>query len=77
MTNNTCDKCAHYTPDSHKKNEGSCSLMGDINEKNNPIDGCSGWDMENYSAGVFVGPKFGCIHWIRREHANNRLPHMR
>jgi hypothetical protein len=71
MTNNTCDKCAHYTPDPHKKNEGSCSLMGDINQRSNPIDGCSGWDMESYSAGVFVGPKFGCIHWIRREHADN------
>jgi hypothetical protein len=38
--------------------------MGDINQKSNPIDGCSGWDFESYSAGVFVGPKFGCIHWI-------------
>ena len=67
---NTCDKCTHYTPDSNKygiNNEGSCSLMGDINQRSNPVDSCSGWDTESYGAGVYVGPKFGCIHWIKKE----------
>jgi hypothetical protein len=61
----TCDKCANYEPD--ESNDGSCSLMGDSNVVGTPIDRCSGWDYEGYSAGVFVGPKFGCIHWIKGE----------
>lgn len=24
-----------------------------------------GWDYESYRAGVYVGPKFGCIHWVK------------
>ena len=74
---NTCDKCTHYLPDSDKyginklhaipvNNDGSCSLMGDINQRSNPVDSCSGWDSESYGAGVYVGPKFGCIHWIKK-----------
>jgi len=60
---NTCDKCAHYIP--AQDNDGECTLMGDINRRSNPIDSCSGWDVEGYGAGVYVGPKFGCIHWLK------------
>jgi len=67
----TCDKCAYYepSPEFMPPNEGSCKLMGDSNERANDVDRCSGWDYEGYSAGVYVGPKFGCIHWIKEEQA--------
>jgi hypothetical protein len=29
-------------------------------------DKCYGWDYESYRAGVYVGPKFGCIHWEKK-----------
>lgn len=67
---NTCDRCAHYTPTEHPQWEhtkyaGSCALMGDSNKQDQlvSIDRCNGWDGESYYAGVYVGPKFGCIHW--------------
>jgi hypothetical protein len=63
----TCDKCRHYTPDEHNKNDGECALMGDRNDGPVPADRCAGWDYEGYSAGVSVGPKFGCIHWEKKE----------
>lgn len=67
-THKTCDKCKHYSVSTYV-NEGSCALMGDSNE--NPVaeDRCAGWDYESYRAGVYVGPKFGCIHWIKKENA--------
>jgi hypothetical protein len=66
---NTCDQCANYKLPSgfHLTNEGSCKLMGDSNERDNDVDRCSGWDAEGYRAGVYVGPKFGCIHWMKKE----------
>ena len=68
MKRKTCDKCSHYTPPTpryfgDKNNEGTCALMGD----SNGVDSCAGWDYEGYSAGVYVGPKFGCIHWVKKE----------
>lgn len=72
----TCDKCKHYTPPSqtmvkhypNDANDGACSMMGDSNdvEVTEP-DRCYGWDYEGYRAGVYVGPKFGCIHWVRKD----------
>lgn len=69
----TCDKCTHYTPTENPDwanaiYTGSCALMGDANQQEPwvGIDRCAGWDAESYSAGVHVGPKFGCIHWERR-----------
>ena len=63
---NTCDACRHYTESDSKDLEGyeydgRCSLM----EYDAPIliDRAIPWDYECYSAGVSVGPKFGCIHW--------------
>ena len=64
----TCDKCAYYEqpPKFCSRHEGSCKLMGDSNNRDNDIDRCSGWDYEGYRAGVYVGPKFGCIHWLQK-----------
>ena len=70
---NTCDKCTHYTPAHEDKyytgsvNQGKCALMGDSNVEEIEADRCAGWDTESYGAGVYVGPKFGCIHWIKKE----------
>lgn len=70
----TCDKCSHYTPtDSPDLSSyvfaGSCSLMGDSNDQSPVVaaDRAAGWDSESYRAGVYVGPKFGCIHWARKD----------
>jgi hypothetical protein len=40
--------------------------MGDSNDSATPVDKCMGWDSESYRAGVYVGPKFGCIHWEKK-----------
>jgi hypothetical protein len=72
----TCNKCQHYTPDSLYANMGSCALMGDSNDHEydrdtNMLDIESdrayGWDYESYKAGVYVTPKFGCIHWAKKQ----------
>jgi hypothetical protein len=65
----TCDKCANYKlpRDGDAENEGSCTLMEDSNTTNtNCLDICLAWDYEGYGSGVYVGPKFGCIHWIEK-----------
>ena len=68
MKRKTCDKCSHYTPPGHLyPGDGECALMGDSNNGPTPVDRCAGWDYEGYSAGVWVGPKFGCIHWVKKE----------
>lgn len=78
MTNDdikTCDKCQHYTHDDGRlqgfENCGSCILMGDWNGGDMAVDRCAGWDYEGYSAGVYVGPKFGCLHWQERTQCND------
>jgi hypothetical protein len=65
----TCDKCQHYTADYASKNAGSCALMGDSNayEMDFAPDRAYGWDYEGYRAGVYVTPKFGCIHWAKKQ----------
>lgn len=69
---NTCDKCKNYKPADQEhfvidnfKFAGSCALIGDSNDQKMIVEenGASGWDWEGYKAGVYVGPKFGCIHW--------------
>ena len=65
----TCDKCANYKfPEAgDAKYEGACKLMRDNNATlTNRLDICLAWDYEGYRAGVFVGPKFGCIHWLQK-----------
>jgi hypothetical protein len=45
--------------------------MGDSNayEMDFAPDRAYGWDYEGYRAGVYVTPKFGCIHWAKRQSA--------
>jgi hypothetical protein len=71
----TCDKCQHYTPDCTYAEAGSCALMDDSNDvpydytthkKQFASDRAYGWDYEGYRAGVYVTPKFGCIHWTKK-----------
>lgn len=75
-TRKTCDKCEHYMKDDMYQNKGSCSQMGDANDLSfdavskmmgDKTTDCKayGWDYESYRAGVYVGPKFGCIHWVK------------
>ena len=71
MKKKTCDKCLHYTPSDVPDLDGyafagSCALMGDSSNQfpRVAVDRAAGWDCESYSAGVYVGPKFGCIHWM-------------
>jgi hypothetical protein len=77
---NTCDTCKNWSTDAESwkgsqfyekyKEQGECSLFGDINQFNDAPprnDVCYGWDYEGYSAGVTVMAKFGCIHWQKKE----------
>lgn len=74
----TCDSCKNYTsPDEFvgtfmlddDKFKGRCSRMSD--ELPLTIDSCIPWDYESYSAGCYVGPKFGCIHWEAKPEQTN------
>ena len=79
---NLCENCAHYTPTDWPQCDslafaGRCDLMGDSNDNHSlrvAEDRAAGWDQESIRAGVFVGPKFGCIHWTKAEaeHAEMR-----
>lgn len=80
-TRKTCDKCEHFTPNPTYTNLGDCALMGDSNDEKyshktkrlgTTTDKAFGWDYESYQAGVFVGRKFGCIHWVRRAPATTK-----
>jgi hypothetical protein len=62
----TCDKCAHYTPAKWDEGFGDCDLMDDANDGKPDNARAYGWDYEGYSAGVYVGEKFGCIHWLKQ-----------
>lgn len=69
-----CSGCKHYTQSDSPEDEnyqfaGRCELMGDANSQTPRVseDRASGWDYEGYAAGVYVGPKFGCIHWMKKE----------
>ena len=68
----TCDKCKHYTKAHGSKlpgyeYDGMCALM----KYDAPIsiNTAIPWDYEDYNAGVSVGPKFGCIHWVKAREA--------
>lgn len=71
---NKCKDCRHFTMNGYYMDVGSCALMGDSNDlasdENKKLgalpDRVYGWDHESYSAGVYVGPKFGCIHWAQK-----------
>ena len=67
MTTKTCDRCDHYTPSEYEEvYEGECRMTLDSNDGTPYDDRAYGWDYENYHAGVYVGPKFGCIHWMKK-----------
>ena len=69
MTNKTCDRCEHYTPPDLGdgwENQGDCAMTLDSNDGTPHADRAYGWDYESYRAGVQVGPKFGCIHWMKK-----------
>ena len=65
MRRHTCDKCRQYKV---YLGYGECDLMQDSNNCTvMQPDKAYGWDYEGYRAGVYVGPKFGCIHWLKKE----------
>jgi len=65
---NTCDTCEHYTmPEKYRPNDGYCALIGDGRHRQNGIDGLTSDADYLYESWVYVGPKFGCIHWIAKE----------
>jgi hypothetical protein len=70
MVDKICGSCRHFTQDDCDKNIGNCDLTLDYNDyfttsdlSHTPDDRIFGWDYEGYSAGAYVGVKFGCIHW--------------
>ena len=66
---NTCDKCKQYNQHSIHDKHGSCALIADINdvgERALSTDKAYAWDYEGYRAGTYVGIKFGCIHWEKK-----------
>lgn len=61
----TCKTCKHFKPNDLMEDKfGDCALMGDSNEGMADNTRAYGWDYESYSAGVYVGENFGCIHWM-------------
>lgn len=75
---NTCEGCKNFSADDLYIGFGECLLMGDYNrfkfmpkDRTAELDRCYGWDYEGYSAGVYVGKDFGCIHWEKLNGSNN------
>ena len=62
-----CGKCENYTPSKWDEGFGDCDLMDDANDGKPDNTRAYGWDYEGYSAGVYVGVNFGCIHWMKKE----------
>lgn len=78
-TRKTCDRCAHYAAMSTYGGtypaRGSCDKALDWNDVPRAsaglaagtfVDQVAAWDYEGYRAGVYVAPKFGCIHWAKK-----------
>lgn len=75
---NTCKNCKQFNADDFYVGFGDCSLMQDANgflfqpkNRTAELDRCYGWDYEGYSAGVYVGQNFGCIHWEKLNGSND------
>ncbi len=73
MKNHTCDQCENYAPpvnmggDSiYWVNAGGCSRMGTWQGGPAALDDCGSGECDDYDVPVYVGPKFGCIHWQRK-----------
>lgn len=65
MTDKTCDKCSNYVHGEDFK--GECNLIDSGNNYPMMENGIMSWDYEGYSSGCYVGPKFGCIHWEKKD----------
>jgi len=77
----TCDKCCHFKGpqnnygSAYKAGFGVCSRafvddndMGyDSKPEDYDLEVVYTWDGESYVSGAYVGPKFGCIHWEKKE----------
>ena len=83
---NTCDACKNYTPHSEgglseqyrkafqsEKFNGSCKKMNETSDDNAHEDSLGSWGCYGEPSGLFVGPKFGCIHFQPKlqQFANN------
>lgn len=65
---NTCDTCKHYTmPEAERPDAGDCALIDEDRHRPNGVDGLSSGAEYLYESWVYVGPKFGCIHWMAKE----------
>lgn len=73
----TCDACCHWTgtgpvsvTDSDRvKWAGSCNLIDNWGDEPQKIDNITAEGVIGYEYGkalVWVGPKFGCIHWLKK-----------
>ena len=65
---NTCDQCEHYTPAlPYAEFLGTCALDRNADKAALPEESSRGWAQEGYVAGVYVGPKLGCVNWEKRK----------
>lgn len=70
----TCDKCEHWTLESDRFDiekdggdyRGGCGCEKFSYEGPNTEDGLVYWDYDGESAGFQTGPKFGCVHFKKR-----------
>ncbi len=68
LAGRTCIQCKRYQgPGKQDRNfDGKCTLLTGWAGQDAVEDGAAAWDYEDYSCGVNVGPKFGCIHWEQK-----------
>lgn len=69
----TCDKCGNYAPpfsdtgsNVYWENAGECTRIGAWQGGPNAVDSCGSGECEGLDVPVYVGPKFGCIHWEKK-----------
>lgn len=67
-----CKDCKHGSEVEYRRPLLNCDLALDANDfidndPSLPLDRVLGWDGEGYSAGVYVGPEFGCIHFSPKD----------
>lgn len=68
MTTQTCDGCQYFdrSPYFDVSNTGTCNKAGEYHDPDNlPADGFMS-HTDEYTSFTYVGPKFGCIHWLSR-----------
>jgi len=59
----------YYTPGGEVYGKCSCGKFIYRDDSCSPYatDQLIYWDYGGYSAGVAIGPEFGCVHWRRKE----------